>query len=563
MSQASSHKVLALIALLLLAFFLRFYQVGQLPTILNRDEAALAYNAYLIKQTGLDEWQQHLPLTFKSFGDYKLPGYIYLLVPFYALFGTSDLVVRLPSVLAGVMIVYLSYHLARRLIKNKVAALLLALVVAVSPVFVFYSRMAWEANLGLMLTLILLNLVLTPVLESTTGLVKSVWWKSLLMMLVALTASLTYNSPWLYLPFLVPLASLWSIQVLQQTKTEQIEQNWRRWWQASLPVLSLGSAFALTWLILRPVTQQKQAITIFTDPTIRHQFINYRRQLPAVWQSILGNRYLFWLKIMARNLVQSFSPQFLVRHGGQHPWHNLPTQAHLYWTVYGLGLIGLGAAVRSLIRYIVDALVSTSKPSKEHLKYGIILYLLVISLAPAIVTVDAPHATRSLLFFVIFCVLAVLGAQFLLKLTQSLLAKIGTQSLRQTLWPLFSMGLFLLALETSLFFHNYFFQYPQQQTMFKPGFAQAIQRLEEKFPHKKIAIVADGYQYILAAWYLKLEPAHYFATNIRQQPDKIGLSYGQQVSHYHFIAQPQDRAKDEDLVLLWNETEKRWQLKRY
>src|SRR3990172_6192442 len=86
------------------AFLQRFWQVGQLPATLNRDEAAVAYNAFLLSETGKDEWGRSWPVALESFGDYKLPGYSLVLMPFFKLLGLNDWVVRLPSVIAGTVL---------------------------------------------------------------------------------------------------------------------------------------------------------------------------------------------------------------------------------------------------------------------------------------------------------------------------------------------------------------------------------------------------------------------------------------------------------------------------
>ena len=51
-----STKILLLV-IFFLGLSLRLFNVDKLPSILNRDEAALAYNAFLIKETAQDEWQ--------------------------------------------------------------------------------------------------------------------------------------------------------------------------------------------------------------------------------------------------------------------------------------------------------------------------------------------------------------------------------------------------------------------------------------------------------------------------------------------------------------------------
>ena len=113
----------------------------------------------------------------------------------------------------------------------------------------------------------------------------------------------------------------------------------------------------------------------------------------------------------------------------------------------------------------------------------------------------------------------------------------------------------LVGVETGSYLGTYFATYPQQQEPLKPGFAQVMRQVEAKYPEQEqqVAIVdPDGYQYILLAWYLKIPPQQYFATNIRQQADKIGLHYGQQVGRYHFIAQEADQSEEEKVLVKWS-----------
>jgi len=108
----------ALVLIVLVAFGLRFYRLGSAPPSINWDEAAVGYNAWTIANWGKDEWGRTLPLVFKSFGEYKHPVYVYLTVPFVALFGLTDFAVRAPSAFFGVLNVVVIFFLARRLFKS-------------------------------------------------------------------------------------------------------------------------------------------------------------------------------------------------------------------------------------------------------------------------------------------------------------------------------------------------------------------------------------------------------------------------------------------------------------
>ena len=85
-----------LIVIFLLAFTLRFWQLGQNPPSLDWDEASLGYNAYSLFKTGADEYGNKWPLAIRSFGDYKPPLYTYLTIPSVAIFGLNEFAIRFP-----------------------------------------------------------------------------------------------------------------------------------------------------------------------------------------------------------------------------------------------------------------------------------------------------------------------------------------------------------------------------------------------------------------------------------------------------------------------------------
>ena len=142
-----------LLLIILLALFLRVWRLGVNPPHLTPDEASLGYNAYSILKTGHDEYGELLPIVFKSFGDYKPGLYVYLTVPFVAIFGLTEFAVRLPSALAGVFSVYLIYIISKELFNDKKLSLISAFIAAVTPWLIYFSRGAWEVNISLTLTL--------------------------------------------------------------------------------------------------------------------------------------------------------------------------------------------------------------------------------------------------------------------------------------------------------------------------------------------------------------------------------------------------------------------------
>src|SRR3989344_7686229 len=95
-----------LISVIVLAFLLRVIGLSNYPSGFTQDEAAIGYEAYSILSTGKDSWGQQLPLMLRSFGDFKLPLYSYLAIPFVAVFGLNVFSVRLVSAIFGTLAVF-------------------------------------------------------------------------------------------------------------------------------------------------------------------------------------------------------------------------------------------------------------------------------------------------------------------------------------------------------------------------------------------------------------------------------------------------------------------------
>jgi 4-amino-4-deoxy-L-arabinose transferase-like glycosyltransferase len=544
---------IVLLGIVFLGFLLRFINVGSIPAILNRDEAALAYNAYLLKETGKDEWGKTWPLALESFGDYKLPGYPFFLLGSFSLFGYNDFAVRLPSVLAGTGLIALSYFFAREFLaekekekktayKNEKLGLLFALMIALQPIFFFYSRIAFEANLALLFFLAGVFL-----LWQDTSLLRIRIQKDILASIFFLLAVFTYNTPLLLLPFLFPLVLYW--------------RGWKKM-KSWLPavggmaiVLILGGASLLS------LSKQKSGITIFSDESIWKQSVDYHNQFSGVSQKILGNKVVFFGRIILQNYLNTFSPQFLVIKGGAHPWHELPGFGHFYWITYFLSMLGILIAIISILK-ILRKENRQEKEKIEIKKNFSLLYLLFISPLPAVVTVDAPHATRSLFFFVIFCFLAIMGVQKILEKISSIKnVRVSSTFLKN----LFLSAIIIVTLvESGRYFFIYFSSYPSESNkILKGGFQKFIQQQEAKYSTEKVAVIDDaGYQYILTAWYLKMPPQEFFATVQKHLPDRIGFRYGYKLGRYRFIVSPNDRVEDEKTYLEWNPQIAQWEEKK-
>ncbi|NTU72670.1 phospholipid carrier-dependent glycosyltransferase [Candidatus Roizmanbacteria bacterium] len=131
-----------------LSLVLNVVKLQTAPPGFNADEAAFGYNAYSISQTGKDEYGAFLPLRLKSFGDYKMPLYSYLSVPFIKIMGLTELSTRMLNIFLSFLFPIAVYFLAKELFKKQPVALLSALLSALSLGLHIVSRHAHEAYLA-------------------------------------------------------------------------------------------------------------------------------------------------------------------------------------------------------------------------------------------------------------------------------------------------------------------------------------------------------------------------------------------------------------------------------
>ena len=137
----------------ILAILLRFIWLDKIPPSLYSDEADQGYNAYSIMKTGKDEHGVFLPVSLRSFGDWKPPLPSYLMIPAIAIFGLNEFSVRLPSAIFGVGSVILTFFLIYEIFRNNIfktkLALLSSFFLTVSPWHILQSRSAMLVIIGL------------------------------------------------------------------------------------------------------------------------------------------------------------------------------------------------------------------------------------------------------------------------------------------------------------------------------------------------------------------------------------------------------------------------------
>lgn len=363
-------EIFCFLLIIFLAASLRFYKITEVPPHLYWDEASIAYNAYSINLTGRDEWGQNDPLIFKSFGDYKLPLYIYVVAISQRIFGLTDFSVRFPSALAGTLTVIVIFWLVKEqmyLIGQKfkkfpfanypaTVSLLVALLLAISPWHLQFSRGGFEANLALLLQTLGLLFFLPAVRKNI---------KLLFVSFLFFAASFyTYHSAAISAPLiLLILIFLFRKELLVYKKKVFI-------------------AFIFLFLLILPYLPNYAFSALgrirATSESVFH--------MPG---SPLTN--------FVNNYVANFSLDYLFFHGDQGGRHSVKKIGELY--LWQLPTILAGGYF--LLRY------------RSKTTTILFAWLLIGALPPAL-TVVSPHALRGLLSVRSWQVLSAIGTIFLL-----------------------------------------------------------------------------------------------------------------------------------------------------
>lgn len=355
-----------LFGILILASFLRLYRLDSVPPGINRDEASIGVTALSLLTTGKDEYGRVLPLSFESFGDWKMPLYIYTTIPFVKILGLNELAVRLPSALAGIASVAAMYFLALALFSSQTIALLSAIVLALMPWHIHISRVESEAIVATLALIVGSLLFIRAIKQHKLALLV---WSSIIF------ASTYYTYHGNHVSTTLLIAGLTMIYWQEILKIP-------KWWYA----LVSGTVLVGTILLIGFSADHTKlsGISIFGDPTVIHKQI----ELPRLEHSdpnslqarLIHNRLTYALTTIFQNYLKAYGPEFLFIKGGGNSAHNIIGYGNLHPIEAPLLLLG------------ILWLFMTAK--NKGAKY--ILWWIVIGGVAAAITKDAPHSNRSL-----------------------------------------------------------------------------------------------------------------------------------------------------------------------
>ncbi len=454
-----------LIFILLTAFLLRITYITLVPPSLNWDEASLGYNAYSVLKTGKDEWGRVMPVSFEAFGDYKLPGYVYTLVPFIAVFGLNDTAVRLPSILFGSLSIVLLYLLVSEITKEKKWAVLSALLLMISPWHFFLSRVALEANLAL-------SFFLAGVFLLIKGINKPVFLipSSLIFGL----SIFTYNSARIFVPlFLIAFV------ILNKNK------------------LKINKSSVLSVLIFTAFLAVGFYLAVFQDSSARYYWvrildegaINYLEQsrnnssYSTLVTNLIYNKPVYFVLNFFLNYLKHFSVQFLAIAGGSNYQFSVQNMGLMYLIEFPFLLFGFFKMLKTKIGWIF-------------------LIWFLLAPIPSALTREAPHVLRSIFMLGALQVITAFGMIRFVELFKK-------QAVRRFLT---ASVLILISINFIYYLKVYFKEYPVGYSQsWQYGYKEAVDIVNQKYANYPRIFFSKKYgePHLFYLFYSKYDPQKY------------------------------------------------------
>ena len=506
--------VFIFILIIAIAAFLRLYRIADIPPGVNRDEASIGYTAYSLLKTGKDEYGRTFSISFQSFGDWKLPLYIYTVVPFVSIFGLSEFAVRLPSAFFGILSVFLTFYLVKMLFKNNLLSFISMFLVAISPWSIHLSRVESESNTAVSLTLLGTILFLRSLNSRNWLIIPS-------FICFALTY-FTYAGNHIFTTLL-----LVGFVYLYRNKIPRTRVT-----SVGVVLLIVMAGFIFSKTLFEADKTKLSGISIFGDPSIIHAKIeiprNEHNNPKSFFTKGIHNRVIYGAEKIAQNYLNSFSPEFLFVRGGGNNSHNIVNFGNMYLIEAPFLFLGL------IYLFVI-------KKGRER---NLILLWFFIAPIAASITKDAPHTNRMFSIFPILSLTSAFGIYWLL-----------TEIIRKKLFKKMFIGLLiaLFIINVLMYIDRYFVHFPRNEAANWGIGYRALNELltTPSLSSKKVIMARPKYSpYIYLLFYSKYDPALYQREAVRYPPTQDGFVDVRAFGRYEFRDIDWNRDLRQDVVLV-------------
>lgn len=362
--------------ILVSSLFIKVYGLSKSPPSVNWDEASLGYNAYSILKTGKDEYGNFLPLSLRSFNDYKPALYAYLSIPFIAIMGLNEVSVRLVSAISGTIGLLFLYFFLKEFIKNKYLRWFIFIILVFEPWRMHFSRVALEANLSGCFFII-----------GAWFLYKSRSFNRLVLTAFTFAlAAYSYHGARLAVPAFILLFIFDPLKLFFIKKFKDYKQ-WFLKFKPKYFVLIL--LFVLFIIPVFLVNKNSEVLTRFRQENVFYRYFPFTPseildKNKNVWLNVTNNPVYYFLGIMTGHVLSYFSP---INLGGRvYHWVRRSVQY-----IPGFSMFGWLETI-----VFIFGLIYLIKNIKSKFKNRFLIYWIIAGAAPAALTWNWFHPLRSM-----------------------------------------------------------------------------------------------------------------------------------------------------------------------
>lgn len=412
-------EIFILLLILSLATFLRFWELGSMPSGVTNDEAGIIYSAYSIFKTGHDIEGKFLPLSINLDNSFS-PVCIYLTAPFVGFLGVSSFAGRLPFALLGVASVLLLFLITRRIFNSNAIALSSAFVLAVSPWHVHITRVAYDGTIAFFFYLLGIYVFLRKLNKG------NICWSLLPFFL----GYFSYHATKVFFIFFIPLIIFTYRDILLKRKKETM-----------FFIAGVVAIFASFILVSKYQGVTRQDVFIWNNTRNAAKTVDWERTkntAPFVLRQVFSNKAIYYLRAVRENYLEAFSSQFLF----------------LYGETGGLGKI-YGTFFRGQMHILelpllVLGLVFLLSSKGKKGRFFVISSVLLAPL-PSTFVVDKTYVMRSIMMLPFLSIIVGCGIYYFFSLLQR----------RKKVFRYFSIGLFVCVYTFLIaeYVYQYHFQY--------------------------------------------------------------------------------------------------------
>lgn len=507
-----------LIALFLLASFLRLNSLDQIPVGFHADEAYFGYNAYSIAQTLRDATGNFLPIHLQSFL-YSPAGYSYIVIPSMYIFDLTPFAVRLPGVIFGIATVVFSYFFVTKLCKSSKYSKLLGLAVsallAISPWHINLSRASAE-------NVVVVFLIMCGVYFYIKWVDKQKNLFIILSLVFFITTYFFYQAPRAFLPLFLPILFLLYRPRVSLRKVLIMVGLYV--FCIALPVFLIISSDTLSYRL--------KMLSVFNSPRTNALLFESitedgHRQSPVLEVRLFHNKVAGYASEIFSGYMKYFSYDFLFTDQNYPDRYRVPNMGLLY--IFELPF--LIAGIYFIFRY------------REKFGYLSLAWVAIGFIGASLTYDDIPNLQRTIIVFPALHIIIGYGVINVFRFAP-----------RKYL-PAFGI---IFSLVVLYFFSYYLHQYYVHQFVRKPiyrqqGYKELVESLQIETPNYKSFNITsnESSPLIMFLFYLKYDPKVFQKFITTQKHNYLTEDFGKiSFDRYNFVPDECPSHKNTDPLIL-------------